>query len=161
LRQVYRFKEPSSNLFKKTAWQRIGGYTALRRVTFDLYFNISLLASGPSILIPERLVAVRRHAASDGAKIPATLALAELVSLTQEIIERMGVSADESDKKAALGWQQYRLLELIGQRFRYRKSEVKELVSSYGQVLLESDGWGTLCRLASRRLLCGDLQGYS
>jgi hypothetical protein len=128
LRQQVRFKEPACNFFQKSAWEKVGGYDRQFRFVFDVHFNSKLMASTISMLWNETLVELRRHQNSDGALLPASLALADLTGLVDEIIRLLGPACTGQDRAAAHGWVQYRLVELLGQRARRRPKETLELL---------------------------------
>lgn len=112
LRQVARFREPACNVFKKQVWQQIGGYSEDYRFCFDVHFNIRAMAGVTSTLVSEEWCELRRHEGSDGAKLPADLAIEELerlVSFALSLINNGGSKADKEYGKALIS---YRVIEL-------------------------------------------------
>jgi glycosyltransferase involved in cell wall biosynthesis len=128
LRQQVRFKEPACNFYLKSAWETIGGYDAKYRFTFDIYFNIKMMSYSSSMLWNEYLIELRRHQASDGAQLPASLALTDLTSVVSAILDLLGDKATLLDKAAAKGWIEYRLIELAAQRVKQLPLEMGRLV---------------------------------
>ena len=128
LRQQVRFKEPACNFYLKNAWEKIGGYDTKFRFTFDIYFNAKMMSAFPSMLWNEYLIELRRHQASDGAQLPASLALTDLDGVVSEILNLLGDKATLLDKAAAKGWLEYRLIELAAQRVKRRPLDIGKLV---------------------------------
>jgi len=120
LYQRIRFHEPSSNMFLKSAWEEVGGYTGKYRFMMDIHFNVRMASRFPSAVWNRRLVQVRRHRGSDGAHHPMDLPLQNLRDLADEILAMLGPAATDEDRAAARGWIQYRLLELCGQRIAFQ-----------------------------------------
>jgi hypothetical protein len=133
LRQQVRFKEPACNFYLKSAWKKIGGYDKKFRFTFDIYFNCKMMSTFPSVLWNEYLVELRRHQASDGAQLPASLALNDLKGVVNEILDLLGDKATILDRAAAKGWIEYRLIELAAQR-------VKRLPLDMGKLIINNIG---------------------
>lgn len=129
LRQHVRFKEPACNFFLKSAWEKVGGYDDRFRFVFDVDFNSRLMASSTSMLWNETLVELRRHPNSDGAQLPASLALMDLAGLVDAITTRLGSACTNQDRAAAAGWVQYRLVELLAQRVRSRPLDMAKLLA--------------------------------
>jgi putative colanic acid biosynthesis acetyltransferase WcaF len=126
--QQARFHEPSSNMFLKSAWEAVGGYSGKYRFMMDIHFNVRMASRFPSALWNRRLVQVRRHRGSDGAHHPMDLPLGNLRELADEILAMLGDAATDEDRAAARGWIQYRLLELCGQRFPFQP---RQTISSF------------------------------
>lgn len=130
LRQKVRFKEPACNFYRKNAWERVGGYDDKFRFTFDIHFNCKMMSSSISMLSNEYLVALRRHQASDGAQLPATLALNDLQGLLDDILQSLGDEITMFDRAAASGLLQYRLIELILQKTARQPKDIINLIFS-------------------------------
>lgn len=116
LRQVARFREPACNVYSKEVWQAVGGYSEAFRFCFDVHFNARVMARVPSLLLSEELCELRRHQGSDGALLPATLALDELAALVQVMLDLLGASATASDRYHAQALVAYRVIELAAAR---------------------------------------------
>lgn len=133
IRQQVRFKEPACNFYLKSAWEKVGGYETKFRFTFDVHFNSRMMLAYPSMLWNDYLVELRRHKASDGAQLSATLALADLKGLVAEISQLLGSELTVMDRAAAKGWVQYRVIELVAQRAKHHPVEmVNFLVGNLG-----------------------------
>jgi muconolactone delta-isomerase len=158
LRQQARFREPSCNLYFKEAWREVGGYETKYRFMADIHFNIKLMSRVPTVLWSEHLVQLRRHAYSDGARLPASLAMRELTALTEEMLGYLGADADYSDRSAAIGWRAYRLIELAAMRLKVGRMEVIHLLWEHGASLLDPMGALYAARLLRNRLCFGDVQ---
>jgi glycosyltransferase involved in cell wall biosynthesis len=159
LRQQVRFKEPACNFYLKSAWEKVGGYDKKFRFTFDIHFNSKLMANTPSMLWNEYLVELRRHQSSDGSQLPASMALAELNDLIEEIFVMLGSNVTFGDRLAAEGWMQYRVIELTAQRLGYRPSEAFKLLTGNGSYFLSnpfSIYW--MLKLIFNRAVYGDVQ---
>ena len=159
LRQQVRFKEPACNFFHKNAWQKVGGYGTKFRFVFDVDFNCRLMYSSTSMLWNETLVELRRHQASDGAQLPATLALLDLAGLAEVIMSLLGPSCTRQDRAAADGWVLYRLIELLAQRGRNRPSEMLKLLSAnLGLFTKNPASYYWMLKLMTGRILNNDVQ---
>ncbi|WP_158558931.1 glycosyltransferase [Rhodoferax lacus] len=159
LRQQVRFKEPACNFFLKCAWEKVGGYDTRFRFVFDVDFNSKLMASSSSMLWNETLVELRRHQNSDGAQLPASLALMDLAGLVEAITQRLGTACTSQDRAAAAGWVQYRLLELLAQRVRSRPLDIAKLLSSnLGLFAKNPASWYWMLKLLAGRALYHDVQ---
>lgn len=130
LRQQIRFKEPACNFYLKSAWDKVGGYDTKFRFTFDIHFNSKMMSTSISMLWNEYLVELRRHQASDGAQLPASLALADLQGVVAEMIKLLGDEVTNQDIAAGSGWVQYRLIELAAQRVKRFPVKMAELLFS-------------------------------
>jgi len=128
LRQQVRFKEPVCNFYLKRAWALVGGYDKKYRFTFDVSFNVKMMSTFPVMLWNEYLVELRRHQASDGAQLPASLALTDLKGVVNDIGLALGSEYTKLDQAAADGLLQYRLIELMAQRLKRRPEEVGNLL---------------------------------
>jgi len=159
LRQSVRFKEPVCNIFKKSAWEKVGGYSAKYRFCFDVHLNMQIMATNECALWNEYLVDLRRHNQSDGAILPASLALSDLQSLVDEILMTIGDDKTNGDLVAANGWLLYRFLELASQRLRRRPLDVWEMFLKNRSILLNNPlVYIQAGRLAATRLLHHDIQ---
>ena len=112
LRQVARFREPACNVFAKRVWEQVGGYSEQFRFCFDVHFNTRVMASVPSVLISEEWCELRRHQGSDGAKLPADLALGELEQLVQVSLSLIKAGASAQDRQHGQAQVAYRVVEL-------------------------------------------------
>jgi glycosyltransferase involved in cell wall biosynthesis len=112
LRQVARFREPVCNVFSKDAWESVGGYSDRFRFCFDIAFNVELMSRVPSCLWNECVVELRRHRGSDGATLPADLAVADLRGAIQTLYEKIGHELTTADRQAGEAWLMYRIVEL-------------------------------------------------
>jgi glycosyltransferase involved in cell wall biosynthesis len=128
LRQQVRFKEPACNFYLKSAWESTGGYDKNFRFTFDIHFNVKIMSCKPSMLCNDYLVDLRRHQTSDGAQLPASMALADLEGVVGIILDLLGDNVTLSDKSAARGWIEYRLIELVAQRFKRQPLATTKLI---------------------------------
>jgi glycosyltransferase involved in cell wall biosynthesis len=113
LRSMARLREPTSNLYTKDAWHKIGGYSSKYRYTFDIHFNYRLMKHHDGLLYSEYFTQVRRHGSSDGSLLPPDLALNNLRVLVSEILDDLP-NADRIHGKSMI---QYRIIELFAQRF--------------------------------------------
>lgn len=155
LQQVARLKEPSCNLFRKEAWGAVGGYPSHVRFTFDLSFNVKLMAAYHGSLWSEYLVQTRRHGKSDGATLPAQMAIDDLRMLLDEMLEVRGSPAD---RRAALGWLQYRVFEVAAQRARLSPFSTSAFVLQNVPTLVRPSGWNHAVQIAMRKMRTGDVQ---
>jgi hypothetical protein len=155
LRLIARLKEPTSNLYRKEAWEKISGYTTDMRFTFDVAFNVELMARYSGVLWSEYLAQVRRHGGSDGAKLPAQMALDDHRQVVKRILRD---AQTPSDRRAANAWLQYRTFELTMQRLR--KTPLQSLAFLIRQMGLLSrvSSWPGALAIAGRRVLRGDVQ---
>lgn len=158
LRQIARLKEPTSNLFRKSAWEQIGGYTSELRFTFDVAFNIELFRRYRGTLWSEYLAEVRRHAQSDGARLPAETALQDLKSLIHRIEQASIGRLSAADRRAGLGWMQFRAMELAAQRIRSKPADSARFLLAHSGLMMDVRGWPTAAGLMWRRATTGDVQ---
>lgn len=162
LRQIIRFKEPVCNIFKRTAWERVGGYSNKYRFCFDIHFNVRVMAGSKCALWNEHLVDLRRHNNSDGATLPAKLALDNLRNLVVDILSEIGEEANADDLIAANGWVLYRFFELASQRVITNPSDLRRLFIEHYSVLLSGPAvYGQAAKLAISRLRDSDIQQIS
>lgn len=112
LRQVARFREPACNVFSKRVWEQVGGYKDTYRFCFDVHFNTRVMASVPSLLVSEEWCELRRHDGSDGAKLPAELALRDLQGFVDEALGLLPDGPSERDIQHAQTMVTYRVIEL-------------------------------------------------
>ncbi len=158
LRQQARFREPSCNMFRKSAWAAVGGYEEKYRFVFDIHFNSKLMNAVPSALWSEHWTQLRRHKQSDGARLPAELALTELARLSGELLAMLGPEADFADHCAARGWFTYRVFELAVSRLRTNRSESLQLLWTYRKSLADWSAMLYSARLLRNRCFFGDVQ---
>jgi putative colanic acid biosynthesis acetyltransferase WcaF len=159
LYQRIRFHEPSSNMFLKSAWEAIGGYTGKYRFMMDIHFNVRMASQFPSAVWNRRLVQVRRHRGSDGAHHPMDLPLGNLKDLAEEILGMLGASATDEDRAAAQGWIEYRLLELCGQRMAFQPAQTLKAFVRNASLLRRPLRVQRHClRLLRNKLVDGDPQ---
>ena len=159
LRQQVRFKEPVCNFYLKSAWQTVGGYDTKFRFTFDVHFNVKMMSGFTSILWNEYLVELRRHQASDGAQLPATLALSDLHGVVDEILLRLGTECTILDRAAASGLLQYRAIELAMQRAKIQPLEMLKLLSSNCSLFIDNPvSHYRMAKLLWGRGFIGDVQ---
>lgn len=128
LRQVARFKEPACNVYTKSAWQRVGGYSKRYRFSFDIDFNIRMMRENACYLWNEYVVDLRRHAGSDGARLPPDLAVAELRQIINDVYGYIGDSMTPQDNAAGEAWFTYRVIELGLARYRARPRECIDFI---------------------------------
>jgi len=161
IRQQVRFKEPACNFYLKNAWEKIGGYDSKFRFTFDIYFNAKMMSAFKSTLWNEYLVELRRHQASDGAQLPASLALADLQSLVSELLSMIGDEASLFDKAAAHGLIQYRLIELVAQRMKFLPLDMCQLIAkNIGLFASNPIALYYMAKLLINRGILGDVQQH-
>lgn len=155
LKQQARLKEPTSNMFSRHAWESVGGYPDDLRFTFDIAFNVELMANYPGTLWSEYLGCVRRHPGSDGARLPAQLAIDDLVKLQGRILRRV---TTKSARRDASAWLIYRMIELSGQRLRSRPRECIRLIRDNLRILVDLKGWAGAASMFKRKITTGDIQ---
>lgn len=161
LRQKVRFKEPVCNLFKRSAWKKVGGYSDKYRFCFDIYFNTLIMAAGECALWNDCLVDLRRHDGSDGAKLPASLALSDLRGVVSEILFTLDKEQTFNDVVAAEGWVLYRFMELATKKLFCKPKEVLEMFYKHPSVVLKGPlVYSQASRLGLSRLLHGDIQQF-
>jgi hypothetical protein len=158
LRQQVRFKETTCNFFHKSIWEAVGGHRHDYRFGHDLHFNIMAMACSDCALWNLYLVQLRRHSASDGARLPAALALENLQALIEkEILARLD-EPTRWDRAAGRGWLQYRLIELVAQRLRTDPRQAFALLGARAGLLVDPLASIYCLRLLRNRLLYGDVQ---
>jgi len=159
LRQVARFKEPVCNAFSREVWERLGGYGDNYRFCFDVAYNSRVMASGSCCLWNDYIAEMRRHGGSDGAKLPADLAVADLRRLINEIYGVIGEQLTRSDQGYGEGWYLYRVFELAVARYR---SEPWQLLKFFFGHLAEaqhkSAAMARAAAIVYRRLARRDVQ---
>ena len=161
LRQQVRFKEPACNFYKKEAWEKVGGYDDKFRFAFDVHFNIKMMSAFSSMLWNEYLVELRRHQASDGAQLAASLALADLQGVVAEILQALGSECSVGDRRAASGLLQYRLIELVAQRGGRQPQDVAKILASNGALFIANPvSYYWMAKLIFSRFLLGDVQQH-
>lgn len=159
LRQQIRFKEPACNFYLKSAWEKVGGYDKHYRFTFDLLFNVKMMSGFTSMLWNEYLVELRRHQASDGAQLPASLALADLQGVVGEILQMLGPECTVFDRAAASGLLQYRVIELVMQRVKNQPKEMLKLLAGNFSLFMDNPiSHYRMARLLWGRGIIGDVQ---
>jgi glycosyltransferase involved in cell wall biosynthesis len=159
LRQKYRFKEPSCNFYRKSAWEVLGGYSRKYRFTFDINFNIKMISNYKSTLWNEHLAMMRRHASSDGATLPKDSALNDLRTTISELNFLIGENhLNLWDKAAANGWLMYRMIELLQQE--QKKSSFIDINFLLNNIDLLSNplSYFYAFRLFRNRFFFGDVQ---
>ena len=161
LRQQVRFKEPACNFYKKQAWEKVGGYEDKYRFAFDVHFNVKMMSACTSMLWNEYLVELRRHQSSDGAQLPATLALADLQGVIEQILRALGSECSTADRAAASGLLQYRVIELAAQRARGQPKDIARLVASNLSLFVgHPAAYYWMARLLYSRIVFGDVQQH-
>jgi len=158
LRNIARFKEPSCNFFLKDAWAAVGGYREDLRFTFDIAFNIDLVYKFGGELINEYGAAVRRHAKSDGAQLPSSMAVSELEKLVIEIWKILGNNISSSDKRAGNSLLQYRTLELFLQKVKRSPAESTKFLISNLKLFRNLSAIPFSLETLFRKLIYGDVQ---
>jgi len=159
LRQIARFKEPACNVFTKAVWQQVGGYSKRFRFCFDIDFNIRVMRENACYLWNEYVVDLRRHAGSDGAKLPSDLAAGELRQLIDEVYEYIGDRLTPQDKASGEAWFTYRLIELGLARYRARPREcIDFLVRNRGSIEFSPSSMVRVVRTVMRRAWFRDVQ---
>jgi glycosyltransferase involved in cell wall biosynthesis len=159
LRQKYRFKEPSCNFFRRSAWEALGGYSRKYRFTFDINFNIRMISNYKSILWNEHLAMMRRHASSDGATLPKELALNDLRTTISELTFLIGEKhLNLWDKSAANGWLMYRMLELVQQEQKRSSFIDFNFILKNVDLLSNPLSYFYAFRLFRNRIFFGDVQ---
>lgn len=159
LRQQIRFKEPACNFYLKSAWEKAGGYDKKFRFTFDVHFNVKMMSGFTSTLWNEYLVELRRHQASDGAQLPASLALSDLHGVVDEILLRLGTECTVLDRAAASGLLQYRVIELAMQRAKNQPREMLKLLANNFSLFVDNPvSHYRMAKLLWGRGFIGDVQ---
>jgi Glycosyl transferase family 2 len=159
LQQMARFREPACNIFSKAVWQKVGGYQDTFRFCFDVHFNLRVMAAVPSMLVSEEWCELRRHDGSDGAQLPAELALRDLEGFIAQALGLLPDGPGKGDIHNAQTMLSYRVIELALARAKGSPLKAlqfiwqqRERLSLHPQVLLQV--LGTL----RRRLQFGDVQ---
>ena len=159
LRQVARFREPVCNVFAKSAWAAIDGYSEKFRFCFDVHFNIRLMSSVPSVLVSEEWCELRRHQGSDGANLSAELALGELEQLVQVALDLIKPAATLQDRQYAQALIAYRVVELAVARANGSLSRAVNFMWENRERIPFSIGVATkLLHTLYRRAKHGDVQ---
>jgi hypothetical protein len=159
LRQQVRFKEPACNFYLKSAWEEVGGYDNKFRFAFDVHFNVKMMSGFSSILWNEYLVYLRRHPASDGAQLPVSLALADLRGVLDEILKILGSESTVTDRAAASGLLEYRVIELLIQRINSQPVDVIKLfLNNFSLFLNNPISYFYMTKLLWSRGVTGDVQ---
>ncbi|MBL8867634.1 MAG: hypothetical protein JNK93_18920, partial [Planctomycetia bacterium] len=76
----------SSTTFRKSAWQKAGGFDKTLRVAWDADISLKLTTVGPLAYIPEPIGEYRLHAANTSAQ--GTTTLREVLALKQRHLDR-------------------------------------------------------------------------
>jgi hypothetical protein len=159
LRQVARFREPACNVFSKRVWEHVGGYSKQFRFCFDVHFNTRVMAEVPSALISEEWCELRRHQGSDGAKLPANLALAELEELVMVSLGLIKPSATARDKRYGQAMVAYRVLELALARANGSIPKALAFIWEHkARLPVSPSGLSIVAGTLYRRLKMGDVQ---
>lgn len=159
LAQIARLREPACNIFSKEAWRAVGGYPQDVRFRSDVTFNTKLLQHGKCYFWSEHLAELRRHAESDGMTLPAEMAAAELSDLINELYEALGSDLTQQDKRNGEAWHLYRLIELVGQRYRHEPlAGLRFILDNRRTGRLSASTAVDAFSIAWRRLRTGDVQ---
>ena len=159
LRQVARFKEPPCNLFSKSAWQEVGGYSKKFRFCPDIEFNVKMMRYGECCLWNEYAVELRRHAKSDGRQLPADLALTDLRQLIEDIYLLIGDRLTRNDRRYGDAWLMYRLVELGVARYQRQPLELLSFLYRHrSNIVIDPTTLSILMRMFTRQALRKDVQ---
>ena len=159
LRQIARFKEPACNVYAKETWQSVGGYSARYRFCFDIEFNVNVMRQNACCLWNEYVVELRRHAGSDGATLPADLALDDLRGLVNDIYVHLGNALTPADRASGEAWVGYRTLELGIARYRSDPLRLFSFLrANFGKSSLDAPVLLRLCGMLARRVCFQDVQ---
>jgi Glycosyl transferase family 2 len=159
LRQVARFREPACNVYTKAVWAAVGGYSEDFRFCFDVHFNTRVMASVPSTLVSQEWCELRRHQGSDGALLPAELALDELARLMDFSLGLIQPHHSKLDQKYAQAQIAYRVVELALARSGGSPFKALSFIWSQKKRLTASPSiWSIVAATLFRRLRHGDVQ---
>lgn len=96
LRNGNPFGEPSAVLFRRSAYEAIGGYDPTYRHMLDVAFLLSIVAQGDAVYLPQPLLRRRRHPGSQTtANIRSAASSEERVRLIEQYAGAAGLTADE------------------------------------------------------------------
>lgn len=158
LQNIARFKEPSCNFFQKTAWEKIGGYREDLRFVFDIYFNSFMAYNFGGILINEYVSGVRRHAGSDGAKLPPQSFITELEFMIKSLNEILSEELTDKDKNNGFSMIQYRVIELFLQKFKNSPTQSLHFLFQNARYFYKVKSLFTTFETLKRKILTGDVQ---
>jgi glycosyltransferase involved in cell wall biosynthesis len=159
LRQIARFREPACNVFAKRVWEQVGGYSEQFRFCFDVHFNTRVMAGAPSVLVSEEWCELRRHQGSDGANLPADLALDELERLVQFSLNLIESGGNQSDYQYGKAQVAYRVIELALARAGYSPAKALSfMVQQRKRLTISPNVWAKTISTLYRRLKYGDVQ---
>ncbi|SIR55212.1 Glycosyl transferase family 2 [Sphaerotilus natans] len=159
LQQIARFREPACNVFTKNVWDQVGGYSEQFRFCFDVHFNTRVMASVRSALISEEWCELRRHQGSDGAKLPADLALDELEQLVKFSLGLIKGGATAQDRHHGEAMMAYRVIELALARCDGSVSQALHFICKHrARISLSPTVLSKVVQTLYRRLRKGDVQ---
>jgi GT2 family glycosyltransferase len=96
LRNGNPFGEPSAVLFRRSAYDAVGGYDTTYRHMVDVAFLLAIVAHGDVVYLPQPLVRRRRHPGSQtAANIRSAASSEERVRLIDEYAGAAGLNPDE------------------------------------------------------------------
>ena len=155
LQNIARLKEPTSNLFLKSAWEASGGWRLDLRFTFDIALNIELMRRYSGVLVSEYYAQVRRHSGSDGSSLPPDLAIGDLETVVYEVLS---YSKDSVATKSGYSMLQYRTIELAAQKLRQNPAATFKFLYKHRSHLLRLSSFPITLSTIWRRLKTGDVQ---
>jgi glycosyltransferase involved in cell wall biosynthesis len=159
LHSQIRFREPSCNFFLKEAWEKVGGYDYKFRFMSDVAFTVSMLSQFHCATWNKYLVRLRRHGTSDGTQLPMEMSLQELKAFVEKIRVLMGKDFSDRDKAAGQGLTLYKMLELVGGRFRRQPGAASKFFAENIELLAVGPRtYFHLSKLLKNRLFYGDQQ---
>lgn len=158
LQNISRFKEPSCNFFRKDAWEKVGGYRDDLRFVFDIYFNTLMAYNFGGILINKYGAGVRRHAASDGAKLPPQLAITELEFMVNSFNDLLFDNLTKKDKENGFSMIQYRIIELFLQKIKSNPIKSLKFLLANSRHFYNVKSLFITFETLKRKLLTGDVQ---
>ena len=159
IQHTARFREPVCNVFSKEIWQSVGGYSDRFRFCFDVHFNMRIMSKVKSHLISEAWCELRRHKESDGAKLPADLALNELDGLLHFALDNITPKPTPSDMNNAKAQIAYRAIELaLARSGRNPIKALRYMHEQRARLMVNPSAMGLALSILLRRLKNGDVQ---
>ncbi|PIX13999.1 MAG: hypothetical protein COZ74_04175, partial [Flavobacteriaceae bacterium CG_4_8_14_3_um_filter_31_8] len=118
LQSIARFKETSCNFFLKEKWAEIGGFDEKFSFSFDLVFNSTLAFNYGGCLISEHAACLRRHSQADNLNKKPDLSVKEMNIIVTMLFENLSSEIRKTDFLFGKSMLQYRIIELLFQRFK-------------------------------------------